>query len=208
MVIGQGQRLFADAVLLLAHQDGGGSGVVDGTKVHGAVGEVGRQDLHAGGLEFGHRAADVRVQLHVHPVLAAAGGALALVDPALGPDRVHPVDADGIGGAHDGGQVVRFMNLFHADGQVELALGQHVGNAFEAFRSHVGFYVVRPVHATRLVACGMGPWVSLEKQQAACAACVQFFCRLTLSTLGMTRILRMMLARWIRLLVVMSRVTT
>ncbi len=136
MVIGQGQRLFADAVLLLAHQDGGGFGVVDGAKIHRAVGEVGRQDLHAGGLELGHRAADVRVQLHVHPVLAAAGGTLALVDPALGPDRVHPVDADGIGGAHDGGQVVRLVDLFHADGQIELALGQHVGNSFEAFRCH------------------------------------------------------------------------
>ena len=157
MVIGQGQRLFPYAVLLLAHQDGGRFGVVDGAKVHRALREMGRQDLHAGGFEFGHGTADVRVQLDVDPVLAAAGGALALVDPGLGPDGVNPMDADGIGGAHDGGQIVRLVDLFHADSEIELALGQHVGDPFKAFRSHIGFYVVRLVHATRPVACCMGP---------------------------------------------------
>ncbi|MNH03752.1 hypothetical protein D3C79_630240 [compost metagenome] len=157
MVIGQGQRLFPYAVLLLAHQDGGRLGVVDGAKVHRALREVSRQDLHAGVFQFGHGTADVRVQLDVDPVLAAAGGALALVDPGLGPDGVDPVNADGIGGAHDGGQVVRFMHLFHADSEIELALGQHVGDPFKAFRSHIGFYAVRLVHATRPAACCMGP---------------------------------------------------
>ncbi|MNT27112.1 hypothetical protein D3C72_1627280 [compost metagenome] len=136
MVIGQGQRLFPYAVLLLADQDSGGSGVVDGTKVHRAVREVGRQDLHAGGLQLADGGAYVRVQLHIHPVLAATGGALAGMNGGLGPDRMHPVDADGIGGTHYGGQVVRLVDLFHADGQVELAHGQHVGDPFKAFGSH------------------------------------------------------------------------
>ncbi len=136
MVIGQGQRLFTDAVFLLSHQNGGRFGVVDGAKIDRAVGEVGCQDLHAGGFQLGDCAADIRVQFYIHPVLAAAGGALALVDPGFGPDGVYPVDTDGIGGTHDGGQIVRFVDLFHADGQIELTLGQHVGDALEAFGGH------------------------------------------------------------------------
>ena len=97
---------------------------------------MGRQDLHAGGFQLGNGAADIRVQFYIHPVLAAAGGALALVDPGFGPDGVYPVDADGIGGTHDGGQIVRFVYLFHTDGQIELTLGQHVGDALEAFGGH------------------------------------------------------------------------
>ncbi|MNG27750.1 hypothetical protein D3C84_1129150 [compost metagenome] len=77
---------------------------------------MGCQDLHAGGFQFGHCAAYVRVQLDVDPVLAAAGCALALVDPGFGPDGVDPVNAYGIGGAYYGGQVVRLVDLFHADG--------------------------------------------------------------------------------------------
>ncbi len=136
MVIGQGQRLFTDAVFLLSHQNGGRFGVVDGAKIDRAVGEVGCQDLHAGGFQLCDCATDIRVQFYIHPVLAAAGGALALVDPGLGPDGVYPVDADGIGGTHDGSQVVRFVHLFHADGQIELTLGQHIGDALEAFGGH------------------------------------------------------------------------
>ena len=106
---------------------------------------MGRQDLHAGGFQLGHGSAYIRVQFHVYPVLAAACRALAFVDPALGPDGMHPVDADGIGGAHDGSKIVRLVDLFHADGQVELALSQHVGNPFKAFRSHISFYWVSRV---------------------------------------------------------------
>jgi len=104
-------------------------------------------------------------------------GGMVVHAHTFGPDRMHIMDTHRIAGTDHGRQVMGFMHLFQTDGQVGLAHGQHAANTRETFRIHE----ILVLAYWRL--------------------------RLTRSTSGITRILRITSARWIRLLVVISRLT-
>ncbi len=119
------QRFLGDPGFLLAHQNTGRAGVVDLAKIHGFSGQVGGKDLHTAPFQVRDRIANRLVRFNGHPAVAACRRRNHGSHPVARPDGVHFMHADGICGTDDSRDVMRFMDLLHADRQVRLTPGEH-----------------------------------------------------------------------------------
>ncbi|MNT84494.1 hypothetical protein D3C72_2245110 [compost metagenome] len=60
--------------------------------------------------------ADSAMGLNIDPAVAAGGGGNQGSHACSWPHGMHLMHADSVGGADNGGDVMRFVNLFQADG--------------------------------------------------------------------------------------------
>lgn len=132
VLIGQRQRFLGDAGFLLAHQDAGWTRIVDFTKIDGFVGKVSGENLHALAFQVADGICDSAVGFNLHPAVAARGGGGHGTHPAARPDGMHFVYANGICGPDDRRDVMRLMDLLHADRQVRLTPGEHLADTLVA----------------------------------------------------------------------------
>src|SRR5690606_38075009 len=102
----------------------------------GVVRQVGGVHLHAALLQDAHRLLDALVHHQVHPLLGAGAGGVEGGDAAGGPHRVHLADAHRVAAAHDGGVVVRLVDVLGQHGEVGLAAREHVEDAAAAAFGH------------------------------------------------------------------------
>ena len=74
-----------------------------------------------------NRITDGGMGYHLYPAVTARRGCHRAHSGA-GPDRVNFVYAYRVGGTNDRRDIMRFVNLFHADRQVRLTPGEHLTN--------------------------------------------------------------------------------
>lgn len=65
---------------------------------------------------------------HLNPAVTASGGRDHCAHVVTGPDGVDFVHANGVCGTNHRRDVMRFMDLLHADRQVRLAHGEHLAD--------------------------------------------------------------------------------
>jgi len=90
---------------------------------------MGGEDLHAARFQRANGITNGTVGFHFHPTVAACGGRGHSAHAVARPDGVHFMHTNGIGGADNGGDVMRFVHLLHADRQIRLTPGEHFADS-------------------------------------------------------------------------------
>ena len=97
--------------VFLAEQHAGGPGVIHLAEIDRARRQMGGQNLHALRFQVTDRVADGTMGFDADPAVAAGGGGNRGAHAGGGPHGVDLMHADGVGGADNGGDVMRFVHL-------------------------------------------------------------------------------------------------
>ncbi len=106
-------------------------------------------------FEFVQAGRRVLVALKLDPALRTARGVVELWQSTLDRHRVRAHHADGVAGAQDGRDIVRFVDPFHEHGQIRLARGRDGFDSGFASRVHAG--MVAAMRHPRPVICRLLP---------------------------------------------------
>ena len=112
------------------------AGVVHLAEIDRARRQIGGQNLHALRFQMTDRVADGTMGFDADPAVAAGGGGNQGAHAGGGPHGVDLMHADGVGGADNGGDVMRLVHLLQADRQIRLPGREHFTNPRIAFRTH------------------------------------------------------------------------
>mgnify|MGYP007099197828 CR=1 FL=1 len=106
-----------------------GSSVINFAEIDSVIRKMGCQNLHALAFEMSDGIANGAVCFHLYPAVTTRRCRSHGAHAATRPDGVNFMYANGICGTNNRRNVMRFVDLLHADGQIRLPPGEHFADA-------------------------------------------------------------------------------
>jgi len=136
LLVCKGEPLSGHAVQFGAHHDRRRSRVVDLAKVHGSLGGVGGEHGKPLSLDVRDRGADIRVPVHLYPLLRPGGRSVVQIESARRWDDMDFEHPRRIAVTQNCGEIVRLIHLVHQDREIRLPSGEGLLEPRKAFRRH------------------------------------------------------------------------
>lgn len=112
-------------VFLLSHQNTGRASVINFAEIDSVIRKMGCQNLHALAFQMSDGIANGAVRFHLYPAVTTRSCRSHGAHPTARPDSMNFMYTNGICGTNNRRNVMRFVDLLHADGQIRLPPGEH-----------------------------------------------------------------------------------